>query len=165
LIQGALVLTTKNVIVQSSIIDISLMAHRLSGLGIRSHYDGNGSGMKVNLDELDKLSKDAMPAPWRDDIATCEDATGAYACGPFHASNKYNNVDVDTDNNGEALWDIDSHKDAKLITAMRNNIDAMIAELRAAREVVVAAEQIEEFFGSDDRDRIEKALEKYRALK
>jgi len=38
----------------------------------------------------------------------------------------------------------------------------MIAELRAAREVVAAAEQIEEFFSCDDRDRIEEALEKYR---
>ena len=97
--------------------------------------------MKVDLDELDKLSRDAMPAPWRDDIATCEDATGAYACGPFHASNKYNNVDVDTDNDGEALWDIDSHKDAKLITAMRNNIDAMIEELKMYREAEFHAEQ------------------------
>jgi len=45
------------------------------------------------------------------------------------------------------------------------HVKDMIAELRAAREVVAAAEQIEEFFGSDNRDRIEKALEKYRAVK
>jgi len=67
--------------------------------------------MKVDLDELDKLSKDAMPAPWRDDTPTGED-------------------------DGE-WWD----KDTKLITAMRNNIDAMIEELKMYREAEFHAEQ------------------------
>jgi len=86
-------------------------------------------------------------------------------------------VDLDLLEKAEAaatqgIWGVESwqlghinYGDAKLIFLMRNNIKAMIAEIRAAREVVDAAEQIEEFFGSDDRDRIEKALEKYRAVK
>jgi len=98
--------------------------------------------MKVDLDELDKLSKNAAPAPWREETATYEDSTGAYACGPFHDSDKYEDRDTDTDDDdGEYWWDLDAEKDAKLITAMRNNIDSLVAELRAAREEICAASE------------------------
>jgi len=91
--------------------------------------------MKVDLDLLEKLARERTKCVW--------------AIGDLYEEriNKF------------------SRNDEDFFITMEKNIDAVLFELRAAREVVVAAEQIEEFFGSDDRDRIEKALEKYRAVK
>jgi len=55
-----------------------------------------------------------------------------------------------------------SRSDEDFFIAVEKNIDAMIAELQASREVVAAAEQLEEFFSDEDRDMIEKVLEKYK---
>jgi len=67
--------------------------------------------MKVDLDELDKLSKGATPTPWGEGYPTGGNQT--------------------------VWWD----ENTELITAMRNSIDAMISELKMYREAEFHAEQ------------------------
>lgn len=88
---------------------------------------------KVDLDALEALEAKATPGPWRDEIGCYEDSQGAHAIGPYCDAEKYED---EIDESGEWLWEIDAYKDAALIKFMRNNIKPMIAELRAAREVI-----------------------------
>lgn len=102
---------------------------------------------RVDLDELERLAKEATPGPWR---ATkgCGAQVGAGVCikdtpgsvtikrGGFFLleidPDSYDQRDDDDDLDEEELQD-KAHADTALIAAMRNSIVALIAELRSHR--------------------------------
>lgn len=81
------------------------------------------------LNELERLSKEATHGPWQKSIGLSgviptKNYDSAFDCGP---------------------------KDAELIAAMRNNIDALIAVAKAAKYSIELLEEIEEFAWDNDR--------------
>lgn len=101
--------------------------------------------MRVDLDELERLEKEAFCAPW--DALSMEwgeegEATGNwFAHGPTHERHECEECDgvgwcdpCAEDNEEGAM------NDAKLLATTRNALPALISELRAAREVVSRAQ-------------------------
>lgn len=84
----------------------------------------------IPLDELKRLSREATPVKeWEIKVDETDCGRFEYATGPWH--------DVLKNNNDRA------YDDAKLIVAMRNNIDAMIERMERLERVAEAVKKID----------------------
>lgn len=103
---------------------------------------------KVDLEALETLEKAATPARWQV-LHTVQDIYGSsimdYNWGELLRMSSYGLM----------------REDASLISAMRNALPAMIAELRAARKVVELAKAWKSSHLSVDEIHLFKAIEQY----
>ena len=93
----------------------------------------------LDLDAIEARAEAATPGPWHTQVTTaCFDVIQG---GDRHTDNRYiSMMGVDSDPDGDFRDYSESNADADFIAYARTDIPALVAELRAAREVVEAAQ-------------------------